>query len=415
MKVLVWLLALSLMVAAFFCKWVAFPISNQLRGFRLSPLGYSSPHALFWSYGALAALLIIVWAIAFQRGSARALCLVGMGLLILALTALMQVAFYDPALLKALASEANQIQMAVAFSSHYLPINPWIEPTRWRFLAFDSLADRVLSGWYFLSFGWYATVAVGAASLTIALRYIDSHLRTRILLLAVSTMIAWAAVLSSSHIRGELALDRGAFEESTGRLRQAVESYRQALRLDGWNQLDPYVYARIGEIDSGSGRKDTFEYRIYHAELLASQNEYPSAIAEYHELAKSSHDHRNWTRLREAVLWTSYGQNLLNGGAAGAAVAAFENALSLDPSNWLAAYCLSRGYFLTARYQQAVDVTMRLLNQSSDPQVRANLYCDLGDAYMRLGESSTAHLAYWHAWGVDQKLARRTLTALVGP
>ena len=415
MKLLVWLLALSLMASVLLCKWVAFPISNQLRGFRFSPLGYSSPHAFFWSYGALAALLIIVWTIAFQRGIGRVLCLVGMGLLMLALTTLMQVAFYDPALLKRLGSEADQAQMAVYFSSQYLPPNPWIEPARWRFLTFDSLADRMWSGWYFLSFGWYATVTAGVAAISVGLQYIDSRRRTRMLLIAGSALIALAVILSSSHIRAQLAIDRAAFAVSTGQLQQAVTSYHQAIRLDGWNQLNPYVYARIGEIDSASGRTNTFEYRIYHAELLASQNNYPSAIAEYHELAISSHNNLTWAPIREAALWTSYGQSLLNAGATGEAVAAFENALSLDSSNWLAAFCLSRGYYLSGRYRQTIDLITRLLDQLSDPQVRAGLYCDLGDAHMRAGDLGAAHLAYRRAWAVDEKLARRTLTSLVGP
>ncbi len=403
------------MAAVLLCKWVAFPISNQLRGFHFSFLGYSSPHAFFWSYGALAATLIIVWAIAFQRGSARVLCLVGMGLLILALTTLMQVAFYDPVLLKRLATEADQVQMAVYFSSQYLPPNPWIEPARWRFMTFDSLAERLWSGWYFLSFGWYATITAGVAAISMGLHYIDARRRTWMLVIAGSSLIALAAILSSSHIRAQLALDRAAFAVSKGQLEQAIGSYRRAMRLDGWNRLNPYVYARIGEIDSASGRINTLDYRIYHAELLASQNNYPSAIADYHALAASSHDHLNWMRIREAALWTSYGQNLLSTGATGEAVAAFENAISLDPSNWLAAFCLSRGYFLSGRYQQTIDLTTRLLDQLSDPQVRAGLYCNLGDAQMRLGDLGAAHLAYRRAWAVDEKLARRTLTSLVGP
>ncbi len=415
MKILVWLVALSLIPAVLFCKWVVFPISNQLRGLHFSPLGYSAPPALLWSYGAVAAVLIVAWAIAFQREWGRLLCLIGTGLLMLALTALMQVAFYDPVLLKRLANEASQVQMALFFTNQYLPSNPWIEPARARFMSFDSLAQRVWSGWYFLGFGWYATIAAGVAALSFGLHSLDGARRARMRLVAGAASIALAAIFSSSHIRAQLALDRAAMAVSMGELSKAVGSYHQALRLDGWNRVNPYVFARIGEIDSIAGRTETFEYRIYHAELLASQNDFPSAIGEYHGLAASGSDPSAWMHTRESELWASYGLSLLNAGAFGEAVAAFEKALSIDPNNWLAAFYLSRGYFLSGRYQQTIDLSTRLLERVSDPQYRAGLYCNLGDAHTRLGDLGAAHLDYRHAWTIDEKLARRVLTALVGP
>jgi len=414
LRTLTWLAALALLPAVIFCKWVAFPLSNQLRGFRFSPMGYSIAHPFLFSYGACAALLIVIWAIAFQFKAARVLCLTGIALLALAVTTLMQVAFYDPTLLKRLADEATQVQLATYFLVQYLPPNPWIEPARWRFLTFDSLAERIWSAWYFLSFGWYAALAAGVVTLSSGCALSSSRQRNRMLILGAMVLAGVFAILSWSHIRARMALDRGAYALSTGRSQQALEDYRRAMRLDGWNQLNPDIYARIGEIESSAGKQNSFEYRVYHAESLVSQNDYPSAIAEYRQLA-ANHDSPRWIPARESELWTTYGQNLLNTGATGAAVAAFENALSIDPNNWLAALCLSRGYFLSGRYQQTIDLSTRLLEQLSDPQFRANLLCDLGDAQTRLGNLAAAHVAYRRAWSIDEKLARRTLTSLVGP
>jgi len=415
LKVLTWLSALSLAVAVLLCKWIVFPLSNQVRGFRFSPLGYSAPHAFVLSYGVLAAILIMLWAVAFQVRGARALCLVGIGLLALAITTLMQVAFYDPILLKRLASEADQAQLVAYFTAEYLPPNPWIEPARWRFLTFDSLVGRALSGWYFLGFGWYATIAAGVACLSSGLTYVEARQRRWMLLIGGAAFGGLIAILASSHIRAQIAIDRGAFAVSTGSLQTAVGSYREAMRLDGWNRLNPNIYSRIGEIDSASGRTNTLEYQIYRAELLAAQNNYPGAIAEYHQLSESNRGNFDWIRLRESALWTNYGQGLLSTGASGAAATAFASALALNPSNWLAGFCLSRSYFLSGSYQQTIDLATRLLEQISDPQLRAGLYCDVGDAQMRLGNLAEAHLAYRRAWTVDEKLARRTLTSLVGP
>ncbi len=403
------------LIAVLFGKWINFPISNQLRGLRFALLEYSLPHPFLYSYGTLAALLIVMWAIASEQRSARMSCLVGCGLLMLTWGALLQVAFTNPALLKQLADEANQVQRGVYFATAYLPVNIWIEPTRWRFLTFDSVAERLVSGWYFLSFGWYVAVASGVASLCAGLRYPDFRERTRALLIAGSALIGLTAILLLPHLRAKLALNRAVRAESSGQLQEALELYRETIRLDGWNSLNPNIYARIGAIDSALGRTNTVESRIYHAESLAAQDDLRSAIAEYQELALSQPNRLNWMRQREAELWTSYGQDLLASGAIGGAVIAWQNALHSDSRMWLAAFYLSRGYFLTGRYQEAVDFTKRLMDQLSDPVVRADLYCNLGDAYTRLGALNEARIAYRHAWRLDQKLNLRALSSLVGP
>ncbi len=272
-----------------------------------------------------------------------------------------------------------------------------------------------MTGWYFLSFGWYAAVTSGVASFCAGLRGLDSRERTRALSIAGAVLIGFTAILLLPHLRAKLVLNRAVRAESSGHHQQAQELYRKTMRLDGWNRLNPDIYARIGAIDSAFGRTNTIESRIYHAESLAAQDDLPSAIAEYQELVSAHSNQLFWMRQREAELWTSYGQDLLADGSIGGAVMAWQNALRWDSRMWLAAFFLSRGYFLTGRYQEAVDFTKSTIDQLSDPVVLADLYCNLGDAYMRLGALSEAHLAYRHAWTLDEKLDLRSLSSLVGP
>ncbi len=118
LKLVRWLLFAALLIAVLFGKWINFPISNQLRGLRFALLGYSWPHPFLYSYGALAALLIVMWAIAYERSIARMSYLVGCGLMMLTWNALLQVAFTDPALLKRLADEAAQVQAGNLLRDH---------------------------------------------------------------------------------------------------------------------------------------------------------------------------------------------------------------------------------------------------------------------------------------------------------
>jgi predicted Zn-dependent protease len=88
--------------------------------------------------------------------------------------------------------------------------------------------------------------------------------------------------------------------------------------------------------------------------------------------------------------------------------------LALAPDQWLAVYCLSTAYFDTGRYQESIDLIEGLLKGLADPQLRANLNSNMGDAYTRLGDYQHAHLAYRYSYFVDNILNWRALMSLVG-
>jgi hypothetical protein len=86
----------------------------------------------------------------------------------------------------------------------------------------------------------------------------------------------------------------------------------------------------------------------------------------------------------------------------------------LEPSDWLAAFCLTRGYFAVGRNQEAADLAEKF-SKASDPVFLADLRCNIGDARTRDGAFAAAHAEYWSSYHRDYVYNRRALESLVGP
>ena len=202
--------------------------------------------------------------------------------------------------------------------------------------------------------------------------------------------------------------------ESNGDPGRAIQQYRKAIQLDQWYAIQPDLYLRIGALDFAARRLNTVDYRIYNAELMLAENNFPAAIAEYQRLDGIPSAPAELIKRRTYEIWTEYGLRLYADGAIGTAITAWESVLALDPNHWLAISCLSTAYFNTGRYQESIDLIERLLKEVADPGLRADLNSNLGDAYTRLGDYEKAKLAYRVSYTLDNILNWRALMSLVG-
>jgi len=222
------------------------------------------------------------------------------------------------------------------------------------------------------------------------------------------------AVCAARPLFAHLASVKGEQAEAKGNPSRAVQEYREAIRLDRWYAIRPDLYLRIGAIDFALGRTNTLEYGMYHAELMLSEKNYTAALAEYERLAQRIDGPAEVLRTRVYQAWIHYGMHLYNAGAIGDAEAAWQHVLARDPTPWLAVYCLSEAYFNTGRYGESVDLILGLLKGLADPELRANLHSNLGDAYTRLGDYQKAKLAYRYSYTLDNILNWRAMMSLVG-
>jgi hypothetical protein len=393
-------------------KWVNVPLSRGMMGH--SFLLFSSATPVRLSYGLAASAILLAGAYALWRLRPRELGCAASAMLLLTFAAFLRVATGDPAMLERLAAETDWARLALHFAHHYLRPNYGVEPSVWWLLSFDTVGDRLISGWYFMGLGWYVALVAGLAFGFSALRQLGSVWRWPLAAMTPLGLTLVAVVFLLRPLQAQRMLVAARTSEAKGHGDEAIRQYRAAMRLDGWNALNLNVYERIGSIDEASGR-NTPEYKIYYAESLITQQQYSEAISQYDAIASSHGPLAGLARARAAEIWTDYGLYLYELGAFGAAVRAWQNAMEREPQMWLAGFYLSEGYAAVGRYDEAVDLEHKLISQLGDPILLANLYNNLGDSQTRLGKFADAHAAYRRSYYLDFVFNCRALASLTGP
>src|SRR5579885_3677425 len=393
-------------VALLCSGWVAFPLSAPISGVRypvMTVISGTSFPAL--SYGVISSILILLGVGAAGRGNWNAGFWAGLSLLLLVVCAPLQLSIYEPWLLFRLAEESEWMNMADEFARQFLPANLGIEPTTWSSLPLETVLQRVLAGWYFMGVGWYLAAAAALSLLAPSLLWIRPGARVRYTLVAVSLLLGMAGVLLIRPALAELALVKAAQAEAGGDGERAVTEYNNAQRLDGWNLLRISVRQHLGRLDANRGETRSFNYRVYAAERMVRRGRSQDAVAEY-ESAGLSGEEAFIADERRSELLTNVGLQLYETGSFGGAVDAWRKALAFSPSNYLAGFCLTRGYFAVGKNSEAARVASLFLD-ARDPEFRANLYSNLGDARTAGSDFGGAHIAYNNSYHWDYVFNRR--------
>jgi tetratricopeptide (TPR) repeat protein len=415
--------AAALGVALFlFAPWVFGPISTAVNGLHFSLFGSSRSSPGLGSFGVLSAILVIVAAAGLLLRRAAFACAAGAGLLVVALWAWLHIAVGDPHLLDRIANETAWTQAFQPFIARYVPGNFTPEPELWSQLSFDTLFDRLYSGWYFLALTWYLVPGIGVFLFFAGAHVIDRPDSAAIAAAAVAVALVLAAVILWNPAIAQLDLARAVRAEAGGRPDEAIHLYRDAIQHDGWYRENIRLYVRIGGVEAATGNTFLPEYKAYQAENLVADNQgqydtglLPSAIAMLDSIVVSSDELSRAAARREASVLTVYGAHLFNTGAFGAAVKAWETARIRNPELWLPALYLTRGYILTARYQDAAKLARETIPKISDPSILGDLYDNLGDAERASGHMELAREAYSDSYRFNYGQNRRALNGMVGP
>ncbi|MGH6972742.1 MAG: hypothetical protein ACREEQ_14135, partial [Caulobacteraceae bacterium] len=329
-------------------QWVYFPVSPGMNAFQfpLSGLGWPRGAALF-SFGSLAALALLVCAAACCFRRPLWACFAGALLLLLCEAAYLRVVNGSSGLLARLAREAVWLHKAYSFDTIYLPRNAANEASLWKQFSFDTVADRLVSGWYFMGAGWVITLVAACAIWLAALRLRGGRSARLVLGLTVAASVVLAALMLHGPLAAQRAVAAAMRFDAQGDAPNAIAQYRRATRLDGWFASNLGLAMRIGQIQPGQGDNVSPEARIFRAETIVSMNQSPGTIGDlpaaiqlYREIAAQSGPFRARADARAADIAADYGANLLTDGAFGSALLEWQAALNDEPANWLARYYL---------------------------------------------------------------------------
>jgi hypothetical protein len=404
-------------------QWIYFPVTPGMNAFQFPLFGFNLPCAVsFASFGTLAAAALLLCAAACWFEAPLWGCIAGGLLLAVCEVAYLRIVNGSYGILARLAREAVWLHRAYVFDTIYLPRNAAAEPSLWKQFSFDTVADRLLNGWYFMGVGWVATLAVALAITLTAMKLLGGRRARTGLALTVAALVTIAGLMLHGPLAAQRAIVAAMRADARGDTSSAIAEYRRAMRLDDWFGSTLGLPMRIGQIEAGLGDHRSVEARIFRAETIVGLNQMPGTVGElpaaiqlYREIAAQDGPQRTAAAARGSDIAADFGANLLFDGAFGSAIVEWQAALRIERGNWLARYYLSRGYYVAARYKEAAEATEVALKLTGDPRLLGDLYSNLGDALTRQGKLDDGHLAYAKAYKLDFMSNFRGIDSLVGP
>jgi len=401
-------------------RWVNFVLSDDLYGGAFSLFGYTPIHPRFTlaSFGTVAAGVLTLAAVCCALRRPVWQCLMAGALFLLLVCAYLQVAVGDARLAIEAARQSDWFLWIVAGQS------PGVHPETelWKKLAFDTVGDRLFTGWYYLGVGWYLGLLAAIAIFVAGARAIDARYARRIATLTLASTAALAVLFLLRPFRAQRAFELATRAQAGAHYEFAISSYLDSMSMDPWYGLNPRVHERIGAAYTTLRRIDEPEAIVYRSERTvdryredAATGELSRAIADYDQLGARDDAIGIIARWRAADVGVIYGLHLFQGGAFGPAVTAWEHVLQRDPGNWLAAYYLTMGYPQVGDYRKMAEVSHRFIDSCADPVALGAFYQALGDAQTWMGISGTGHEAYYKSYYYDYTFNRRGLSSLIEP
>jgi hypothetical protein len=418
----VWAAHWVLIVGSFlvFCsvllKWVEFPLSQNLSGLQLPLLRNVGliAHVYLLSFGVLG-VGVLITGLVLLRLSGPLLVLAAAILITLSVVVPCQIAFQQPALLRRLTNEDQEIPLITLFTKNYLPRNLGTAEDTPKRLVLYTAWGRFLAACSFLRIGWYC---FGFGSLLVA-AYSISRLpgeRMPMVLALICLPVGALLILVTSPVIGQHYFTGASVAKAQGDNERAIADYRKAMQWDQWHAQDIDTYATIGELQKQAGSaEDSPERHIRRAIELKQASEYELAIFEFNRAAVGGGALAVAAKRESARTRADLGLALYRAGSIGGAVTNWEQALAEDPSQLYVLPYLARGNYDIGRYQAALDVIARFVQVvAKHPSMLADAYSLGGDCYAKLDRITDARRYYNRAVLADNSLNYWALSRLAG-
>jgi tetratricopeptide (TPR) repeat protein len=411
MKTAMRMIGLLLVLIGTQASWVQLPIEKGLSAMRL-PLTESAGSSL--TYGIVALIATFAAGAAWIARNHTLPGWIGAGLILLSLTAPIQIGAKGAGLLDRITDEHGQHRKMLRFSHAYLLPNLGTEPDFTPELDTATLTGRLLTAVSFMGMGWTFTLAGGFMLLILTWADPSSQrAHTTALLIAglvgsllIPVTLGWRPWLA------EAALNRAREIKSAKHAEAALPYYEKAIRLDQWHRTKPDAIREMGELHSRMSKADTAAYHLYKGSLLEHEGQRETALHEY-ELAADDPALPSIGRREQVRLAVEVGLIRYSRSDPQSAVTIWEAANRLDPDRIEPLYYMARAYYDLSRYEDAVRINELLLSRVSQSQLRAHVYANLGDCYQRMGNPQKAREQYTLSMRADPHQNYRALMSLV--
>lgn len=321
--------------------------------------------------------------------------------------------FWNPAFWL-IVDENTQYANIMNFSQRFLPANYGIEPTFEKVLFTETVLERLITSFYFMSWGWWICF-VGSLSLLIVYLKTNGWKAIQWIAITVVVIFAFQGIIFFKGFTAQYFHDKGDRLMAKGQYADAIQKYETAKHLDSQIARNEQIYLKIGAAYFKLGKSSYSEALFYHGYINSQEEKFDASISEYLIAAEKAP-----TRLKDIIhrqlAWSFAKQGITQyrKGLVGSAIGSWERSLSFDPNQFQAIYFLTRAYYENGRYKQSIDTARLLLSKSKNNLLNANLQSNIGDSYWKQGDFEAARSAYEASMVLDYYANLRIFKSLGG-
>jgi tetratricopeptide (TPR) repeat protein len=347
---------------------------------------------------------------------------IGTASLLLGITFIAKLTCFHSNLLEPLVDINDQHMKLLFFSTVNLPPNNLaFEPSFIPGFKTDYLLDRIDSTFYFLSWGWYLTMAGGVLLVSTGLpvgieksKYVPLSVILRRMGMVLFFLFLYSLGLFLPCMLAEYEQIKGDNYLAQGNYEQALIKYFSAQRLN--NQLFYHQVFRenLGEVYYKLNRADTPEYYIYRGTLLSKEGKTLETLATYQQALRMSPDDPVIKKYLVS-LYIQQGLDYFNAGSNEySAIQSWKAALEIDPRQLQAHFYMGKAYFDMGNYEQSIVENQTFIAKTTNSILKANAYSNIGDCYVKMEKPKEARVAYLLSRSLDRVLNNRMTDSLAG-
>jgi len=302
----------------------------------------------------------------------------------------------------------------MSFSRLTLPANYGIEPVFQMNLSTETVLGRLATAFYFMGWGWLVCL-MGGLLLLISSLNISGGRNMRLVALTASMMFAIQGMVLFKGLAAQYLQEQGDRDMALGRYVKSIERYEAAQRLDRQLTMSEQNHLHRGAAYDQLGIPSHPNARFYLGDRYAQGMNFVAALPEYLLAAQeASAPLREIIHKRIAWTYVAIGLASYRKGEVGPAIGWWEAALAFDPAQLQATYFLSRAYIDQGRYEQSIALGRFLMVRSQNRLLNANVQANLGDAFWKIKDFTSARVAYEASMSLDSFANFRIFKSLGG-
>ena len=409
--------------------WIHFPLTAALNAFQI---GWDINDGIVLSFGLIFLIVIgIAVCLLLIKQYLLSLIILCTALVILYLIPL-YFGFLNAGWLRAYLEQSQDKVELYYFTKQYYLLNINTEPTFKPIPQYEYLLDRLKVSLSMLGSGWYTAFIANLALIGIGLKYSEFQFKLFLVLTFSFSFFAFQAFpVIKNLMQAETSQHNGNQYLVKGQPRKAILYYKKALKMNPALSFSTPFLLKVSEAYYMGTDNQNSLGKIFEAWMFIQEKnlfKYQAGKPKYYRIARTLIEESGsveppLTPLNQALfdlrdrfsskLWKYQGLAEYAAGNLNGALSALLNAFARDDGLTTRFYLAS--VYLKLDYPQPViDLLRSYAETITHSAVKADIYCTVGDAYIKANEPEYAREEYRRCIRYDNLKNHRVIQALSG-